>query len=489
MTGSTRGHFHTGTLCGIKTVWTEPSSAEGEDITGCMYFRVGITDETLPLRGITHLIEHLSMFHQPLGTPHMNASVSLAHTEFHLQGSPERVCKFLHDVSHAIHHLPADRLELEKQVLSAESADRTSPAAFTMLKERFGLTTYGLAATREVGVPSLTAEQLRWWASRYFTRENCVLVFDGPPPPGLDVQLPSGEFIPAPPATSVHEHFPRHCFENTPQVGFQGHMPNSPLVLQIAEIVQARLKRDATARGETFTDVDEGLSYTGDGRAIVTLTALVKQESSLDGTRDFLGSIKDIACVSSTPRPVTDDELTEYKDALHRVVERRGPSAVEGMSAAAFMMSGYGAVSTTDILEASQTLTPSLVTSHLRQLFDEAITFGPGKPTDASSEFYATPVDVPLPDNCFAYPRIDEPQVQLALGDTGLYLTCMGEHDPPVFWDDVVAVGVFPRPDLLIMTKQGRSVLISTTDYNHSEHLHHALVQKLPMNLAVYQGR
>src|SRR5438034_9740000 len=66
-------------------------------------FRVGVVDETLPTRGITHLTEHLAMFRlMESGArhrqEHINARVEPMRTRFFATGTPEEILAFLRDV-------------------------------------------------------------------------------------------------------------------------------------------------------------------------------------------------------------------------------------------------------------------------------------------------------------------------------------------------------------------------------------------------------
>ena len=58
---------------------------------------------------------------------------------------------------------------------------------------RHGARDYGVAAYPEWGLPAITADDLRAWAARYFTRDNAVLWVAGDRvPAGLRLHLPAG---------------------------------------------------------------------------------------------------------------------------------------------------------------------------------------------------------------------------------------------------------------------------------------------------------
>src|SRR5437879_917846 len=65
-------------------------------------FRVGVADETLPMRGVTHLVEHLAMrpLLQGIGTrDRVNARVEPLRTRFLVTGEPSEISTFLAEVT------------------------------------------------------------------------------------------------------------------------------------------------------------------------------------------------------------------------------------------------------------------------------------------------------------------------------------------------------------------------------------------------------
>jgi hypothetical protein len=79
-------------------------------------------------------------------------------------------------------------------------ADRRRPAiSDPLFIERYGADTYGLAGFPELGVGSFQADELRARAAQYFTRGNAAMwITGGPPPAGLQLDLPDGPAMPAP---------------------------------------------------------------------------------------------------------------------------------------------------------------------------------------------------------------------------------------------------------------------------------------------------
>ncbi len=167
-------------------------------------FRVGFADEPLTRRGITHLIEHLALHHVGVADYHYNGATGVEYTFFHMQGTADEIAKFLTGVCTALHDLPMSRLATEKDLLQAEANGRSSGPAEDMALWRHGARDYGVSSYPEWGLPAITADDLRAWVARYFTRDNAVLWVAGDGvPEGLRLTLPGGARQPAPAPSST----------------------------------------------------------------------------------------------------------------------------------------------------------------------------------------------------------------------------------------------------------------------------------------------
>ncbi|WP_229073900.1 insulinase family protein [Actinoplanes sp. DH11] len=175
-------------------------------VTGPMHaglvFRVGVADEPLVKRGITHLIEHLAVHGRAGVGTHTNSTTGVEHTYFHARGTAEHIAAFLNGVCAALRDLPAGRIDAEKDVLRAEAGGRR-PEPRSMW--RHGARDYGMPSFGERGLPGLTGDDLHGWVAQFFTRENAALWVAGDEvPPGLRLNLPEGVRQPAPmPSTAL----------------------------------------------------------------------------------------------------------------------------------------------------------------------------------------------------------------------------------------------------------------------------------------------
>lgn len=172
-----------------------PGSRQYAGIT----FRVGMADEPLARAGITHLIEHLALHRLSVGDVHHNGATNATVTHFLMQGSAAEAVEFIHSTCDSLRNLPFERLETEKSILNTEASHREHGWARGLTASRYGARGYGIPGFAELGLPGFTPDDLRAWASSYFTRDNAVLWFSGDDvPAGLDPRLPAGRRMPLP---------------------------------------------------------------------------------------------------------------------------------------------------------------------------------------------------------------------------------------------------------------------------------------------------
>nr|WSW44158.1 insulinase family protein [Streptomyces sp. NBC_01001] len=236
----------TTTVDGIRTVLAPRSGL----LTAGLLFRVGRADETLATSGITHLVEHLALHRHGLGDVHHNGATAAAHTEFHVTGTPADVVEYLNGVCAALRDLPMERLETEKEILRTEAAGKSHGPAHAATLWRYGSRSYGLTGYAETGLYRLTADDVRAWVQTRFTARNAVLRITGDTvPEGLDLTLPSGEWHPAPAATSALPATPA-CFRGDDRgVVLTAVVPRSTEAGLFAEVLGKELFRELRQKG------------------------------------------------------------------------------------------------------------------------------------------------------------------------------------------------------------------------------------------------
>ncbi|MFP5369759.1 MAG: insulinase family protein, partial [Actinomycetes bacterium] len=174
-----------------------------------LVFGVGQSHESLPTRGVTHLVEHLAL--AGIGEQHVafNGTAELVATSFLVRGSAAEAAEFLSGVAASLLRLPLERLPREVRILETEASSRGSGGAVGMLLDlRFGASTHGLCNYDELGLKRVTEAGVERWRDWYFVDGNAALWFSGPTPPELALDLPSGPPRPAPPLRPVQQQLP-----------------------------------------------------------------------------------------------------------------------------------------------------------------------------------------------------------------------------------------------------------------------------------------
>jgi zinc protease len=198
------------TTDGVLTLFVEQ---EGPTSAG-LVFRVGEADESLAVRGLTHLVQHLAL-QDAVGSAqvHEHGSTNLVHTEFHATGTPAEVVRVLNAVCEALRDPPARLLEVARTSLRDEGvghdASRGRPAVL-----RHGAQAHGLVGFPELGLAGLGPVDVTTWTTAAFTRGNAVFWCVGPGiPSDLDLELPDGPAADPPPTTTILASTPASVLE------------------------------------------------------------------------------------------------------------------------------------------------------------------------------------------------------------------------------------------------------------------------------------
>lgn len=176
-----------------------PSPAPGRHAAG-LVFRVGQFDETLPERGVTHMVEHLTLGGHHEAAYDFNASVDGRYTQFIVESSdPAGITAYLDAVCAGLAADHAAMLDRERRILRTEAASRGGAGMLGIcLAGRYGARGPGLLHYEEYGFRQLTWEQITRWRTRWFTAANAVLWVAGDLPSGLRLPLPQGQRAPIP---------------------------------------------------------------------------------------------------------------------------------------------------------------------------------------------------------------------------------------------------------------------------------------------------
>ncbi|BCY05623.1 insulinase family protein [Actinoplanes sp. L3-i22] len=278
-----------------------------------LVFRVGVADETLPLRGLTRLVEHLAL--DGLGTADQqhNGTTGAEHTFFHVQGTAEEITGFLGAVCDALREPDPARIAAARERLRADERGNDPLALW-----RHGARDFGLTGYPEWGLDRIGEEQLRTWIGRYFTRENAALWIAGAEvPDGLKLHLPSGERQPARTPSSALPSSPAWFTGADSDVAWDAVVPRESRAAVFANVLERQMFRELRQH--------DGISYTvrtdyqpragGTARIVAYADALPeKREAALGGLVDLLAAMRagridpeDVATV----RTLTADGLAE----------------------------------------------------------------------------------------------------------------------------------------------------------------------------------
>jgi predicted Zn-dependent peptidase len=279
-------------------------------------FRVGRADETLATAGITHLLEHLALVRHGLTDYHFNGATDAVVTHFHMQGSEDDVVRFLSGVCDSLADLPVDRLDTEKAILRTEAASRNTGAADSMPLWRYGARTYGLVSYAELGLPRLRADDVRQWASTWFTRENAVLwIAADRVPSGLRLRLPGGVRRPVPQPSSALPVMPAYFCSAANGVAFDAVVRRRMAGAVYAGVLARELFRSLRQEGGYSYTTDASYGVRGDGLATVTALADTlpdKLDAVLGGFVDVLAKLQ----VGRVEQADIDSLRTQHEQSL-----------------------------------------------------------------------------------------------------------------------------------------------------------------------------
>jgi zinc protease len=281
----------------------------GETHAG-LVFRVGVADEPLVRRGVTHLIEHLVLHGSAGAVAHVDSTTGTEHTSFHVRGSAERITTFLNGICAALRDLPADRIAEQIEVLRAESAGR-SPEPRSMW--RHGARDYGMPSFGERGLTGLAAEDLHAWIAQFFTRENAALWVAGDEvPAGLRLDLPEGVRQPAPVPSSALPVTPAWFAAHSDSVAWDTVVRREARAAVYANVLERQLDREFG--GGVQTEYEPRASRTARISAIVPST----RAEAVDGLTRVLGAMRDGRVDSSDVSTVVDLTCAALRSADER---------------------------------------------------------------------------------------------------------------------------------------------------------------------------
>lgn len=399
---------------GVQTLLTPKS---GPLVAG-LTFRVGRADETLATAGITHLLEHLALHHNGLSDYHYNGATGSVVTHFHMQGNEDDVVKYLIGVSDALANLPLHRLETEKGILRTEAASRKAGVADSMPLWRYGAQGYGLVSYEELGLPQLTADDVRAWAATWFTRQNAVLwITSDQVPAGLRVNLPEGTRRPVPQPSSALPTTPAYFGERVNGVVFDAVVRRSTAATVFSGVLEREMYRSLRQDGGYSYVASTSYDPRGDGFAIVTALADAlpdKNDAVLGGFVDVLAKLR----VGRIDQADVDSVRARAEEALRH--EDRDAARLPG--AAVNALTGQPNQTGEELLDEVRAVTVDDVHAVTAEAIDSGLLLVPAGLNAEWAGYSPAPTFSNAAVDGLRYQSLRSDQVKLVVGDEGVSL-------------------------------------------------------------------
>ncbi|HWL35712.1 MAG TPA: insulinase family protein [Frankiaceae bacterium] len=460
---------------GVPVAWVDVAGP----LRASLCFRVGMANETVPLRGVTHLVEHLALHGMHDRRYPLNGTTDLTETRFMSAGTPEETVEFLGTVCDRLGDLPAERVEVERQVLRAEADARTRSYRDTLLVWRYGAAGPGLAGIDEYGLRWLDAATVRWWAAQRFTRGNAILLLSGPPPAGLRLPLADGPAHPPVVAEATEAvipgWFPTDC-RGVAMSGVRPRRPGGNVAMAVLESELTRVLR--FERGLTYSvgALSEALDATR-SHVVYAADAHVDRHAELrDGFLEVVGRLADAG-----PDPAE----------LERLIDRGGRGDADdhllgylfGLGADFAAGAPYESFELLD--EAWRTMTPEGVTELVRAVADSALFMLPydlGMPADIP----AVPVTSPTTVAGRTFRGLARHEV-LVVGDEGVSRVEHG-HAVTVRWNETAATLWWGDGTRVVVGRDAFQVVVKPAEWEDGHDAVAAIDARAPRHAAVPMG-
>ena len=471
---------HQTVIDGVPVLWVD---APGP-LRATLMFRVGRVDERLSWSGITHLVEHLALFHLgPRQTYEFNGAVTSNRTMFYAAGEPADIVAFMAHVTASLHRLPFDRLESEKSVLLAEASSRQKSPADLMFSLRFGARGNGLYRYPEFGLYHLTESWVAAWVARGFSRDNAVMWLSGPPPPDLHLTLPAGQRMPEAPATPMELGLPAYAKAPVGGAGMSMLAPRSTPLAMASSIASDRLLRRLR--------YDKGIAYSVGGgyfpidsrQAHISLWTDAQPGQAATVLNDTVQSVYAL----STEGPGAE-ELAEQTSSFDRTMDRDEAVLAWLDRTAVRILSGEPPLNPDDLRAEMAAVTPAIARDAMAQAVRTAIYIGPDD-APAPPAIHAFIVPEPPPVQGEAHPHVrselwKHPPV-LSVAVDGVTLEINADDRITVYDKDCEAMLRYGDGGILLVGADGSHLPVNPTEWVGGPMVIQQIVERLPATLAV----
>jgi hypothetical protein len=468
----------TGEIDGIPAFWVE---ADGPCYAG-LIFRVGQADETVPTRGLTHLVEHLAM--HALGEPQYqcNAAVGLTTTDFYARGSSEEMAQFLEGVCGSLSDLRMDRIRPEARVLRTEAAKRNPGVHARMSWLRFGHTGQGLSWLPEFYFRNPRPGPVGEWASERFTRGNCAVWYVGRLPAQLRLPLPEGPRHPYGPVVRITD-LPLPAAIRGDDEGVAISLESARTSASTASL------RVAMNRVRSEARMEHGLIYGGDwdreplstDRAHNTVWFSCMKEHAAELQDRLIATLDDLAANGPT-----EEEIEEDGTAMARQAEDPDSRPQDASAAARYAVSGSPAVSMADLIEEHSRLTPAACAASMTEMLETAILAVPpvARRPGGYNEY---PISAPVVEGRSfgrANSKKDDGD-RLIIGPDGVSRVGKNGAASTVRWDSCVAFILEGEGEWVLLDAEGFAVRVESDDFDDIDVIRDLIDRALPIPIRI----
>lgn len=415
-------------------VYVGPPS-DGQWLAG-LVFRVGRADETLPMAGVSHLIEHLALHGRPPGQSHFNGTTSLLFTHFYVGGDEADVVSYLNDTCANLRSLPLSRLATEKDILRTEAENRGTDAVALY---RYGARTYGLTGYQEYGLYGLTPDAVRWWADQNFTAGNAAVWIAGDRlPEGLDLRLPPGPRRRPPVPTSALDETPAYFQLARRDATLQALIPRSTPSVLYTQILATALHAELRVRdGVSYSAHAEYSPRDADTATVGVIADALpdKVNSAASGMLDVLARLR--------WGTIGEDELATAKASQLRAMAGSPAQLLPGVAMDDLL--GRPQRSMEELRAEVEQATMDDVRAVAEQAWTTALAQVPGRGL-AYAGFAAAPRTSPQPIGGIVFQPLDDGTQALVIGENGVANVAGSESEQFVVPFDQTAV-MLASPD------------------------------------------
>ena len=414
-------------------------------------FRVGVADETLASRGITHLVEHLAMSPHHSGQEHSNAETADRWTLFHATGSLTEVGRFLDDVCAALRQLPLERIEVEKKILRTEAGGREGS---TRRIHRYGAAGYGLAAFTELSLPRLDEDEVGRWARERFAGGNAVAYLTaGELPDHLDLRLPQGPRLPDPDPGQIVEITPAYALGSAGGIALDAIVARSSAAVVFVRAAACSLFQ--------ILRTENGYSYVADAaydprdstHATITLVADALEDQQEAMVAAFLAVVHRLGSDD-----LLEEEVARAKEAARAGLATQDPADLLPGQALA-LLSGQPVQTNPELLDELAAVTVDDVREVARAVWDHALIVCPETSVAAVAAAGVVPARPPIELSLkgHTFKRAGQLTAPLILGDDAASLIT-GEPRTSVRYADCQAMLSWPDGGRCLIGRDGRAI-------------------------------